>query len=77
VRAENVRQLRALVNEINAQGHEVLVITNLLGTRMVQASIRRDLDGLKYRYNFKGLVQHEKFIEWVNVSVTDVFEEDD
>ncbi len=75
VRAENVRQLRALVDEINAQGHEVLVITNLLGTRMVQASIRRDLNGLKYRYNFKGLVEHEKFIEWVNASANEALAE--
>jgi hypothetical protein len=69
VRAENVRAMRQLVADIHARGNEVLVITNLLGTRVVQRSIRRDLNGLGYRYNFKGLVQHRKFIDWVNVSV--------
>jgi sirohydrochlorin ferrochelatase len=68
VRAENVRKMRTLVDEINARGNAVLVITNLLGTRTVQRAIRKDLSGLGYRYNFKGLVQHEKFIEWVEVS---------
>jgi sirohydrochlorin ferrochelatase len=72
VRAENVRKMRTLVDEINARGNVVLVITNLLGTRMVQQAIRRDLRGLGYRYNFKGLVQHEKFIEWVEVSASEV-----
>jgi sirohydrochlorin ferrochelatase len=69
VRAENVRNIRQLVADIHARDNEVLVITNLLGTRMVQRSIRRDLNGLGYKYNFKGLVQHRKFIDWVNVSV--------
>lgn len=69
IRAENVRKMRTLVDEINNRGNVVLVITNLLGTRTVQNAIRRDLRGQEYRYNFKGLVQHEKFIEWVNTSV--------
>jgi sirohydrochlorin ferrochelatase len=72
VRAQNVKNMRKLVDDINARGNQVLIITNLLGTRMVQKSIRRDLNGLGYRYNFKGLVQHEKFIEWVNVSAAEV-----
>jgi hypothetical protein len=75
VRAANVVRMRALVEEINARGHTPLVITNLIGTRMVQASIRRDLRGLGYRYNFRGLVQHEKFIEWVQVAADEALAE--
>jgi hypothetical protein len=73
VRAANVAHMRTLVEEINARGHAPLVITNLIGTRMVQASIKRDLSGLGYRYNFRGLVQHEKFIDWVQVAADDAF----
>ena len=39
VRAANVARLRALVEEITARGNKPLVITNLIGTRMVQQSI--------------------------------------
>jgi len=67
VRDANVQNMRALVEDIDARGNTVLVVTNLLGTRTVQRSIRRDLKGLGYRYNFKGLVQHEKFVEWVEL----------
>ena len=75
VRAANVARLRALVEEITARGNKPLVITNLIGTRMVQQSIRRDLNGLGYKYNFRGLVQHEKFVEWVQVAADDACEE--
>jgi hypothetical protein len=67
VRDANVQNMRKLVDDIHARGNQPMVITNLLGTRMVQRSIRRDLDGLAYRYNFKGLVEHEKFVEWVEL----------
>lgn len=66
VRAANVARLRGLVTDAQAQGREVLLVTNLLGTRTVQARVRRDLRGLRYRFNRKGLVQHPNFIEWIN-----------
>lgn len=73
VRQANVDRMRELVTEIEARGNTPMVITNLIGTRMVQSSIRRDLNGMNYRYNFRGLVQHEKFIEWVQVAADNVF----
>jgi hypothetical protein len=69
VRRDNVAELRAMVAAAVAQGRDVLLVTNLLGTRTVQARLRRDLRGLSYRFNRKGLVQHPNFVTWVNAAV--------
>jgi len=69
VRAANVRALRDKVRAANEAGREVLVITNLLGTRTVQGGLRRDLKGLNYKFNSKGLIQHPNFIRWIEWSV--------
>jgi sirohydrochlorin cobaltochelatase len=69
VRRARIQELRTMVSGAQARGNQAIVVTNLLGTRIVQSSLRRALRGLPYRYNFKGLVQHEKFIDWVNLSI--------
>lgn len=71
VRMARISELREMVTQADAQGRDVLIVTNLLGTRIVQSSLRRALDGLGYRYNFKGLIQHENFVEWINLSVAE------
>jgi len=71
VRRERTRELRERVQRANAQGREVLIVTTLLGTRIVQASLNRNLRGLDYRFNPKGLIEHPRFIEWINWSVAD------
>ncbi len=71
VRMARIRELREMVTKANEQGHDVLIVTNLLGTRIVQSSLRRALRGLDYRFNAKGLIQHENFIKWINLSVAD------
>ena len=68
VRRANVKALRTLIIDARDVGRDTLVVTNLLGTRMVQSSLRRDLRGLGYRFNSKGLIQHDNFIEWINAS---------
>ena len=73
VRQGNVLRMREIVGEIEARGHVPMVITNLIGTRTVQSSIRKDLSGLGYRYNFRGLVQHEKFVEWIQLAADEAF----
>jgi hypothetical protein len=67
--------MREIVGEIEARGHVPMVITNLIGTRMVQSSIRKDLSGLGYRYNFRGLVQHEKFVAWIQLAADEAFKD--
>ena len=72
VREANIRNLRAKVSAAAAEGRDVIIITNLLGTRTVQASLRRDLKGLDYRFNSKGLIEHDNFIQWIEESVAGV-----
>ena len=72
VRDANIRNLRARVSQSAAEGRDVLIITNLLGTRTVQSGLRRDLNGLEYRFNSKGLIEHDNFIRWIEESVAGV-----
>ncbi len=74
VRAANVEQMRALVKAAQDKGYEVLVITNLLGARTVQAELRRDLRGLRYTFNAKGIMQHDNFVRWIEQSVAEAVE---
>lgn len=71
VRLARIRELRARVFLANKNGREVLIVTNLLGTRIVQSGVRRALNGLNYRFNSKGLIEHENFIKWITVSIND------
>jgi sirohydrochlorin ferrochelatase len=71
VRRQRILELRAQVQQANQQGRKVIIVTNLLGTRIVQAGLRRALRGLKYSFNAKGLIQHANFIEWINLSVAE------
>jgi hypothetical protein len=66
VRAGNVELLRAEVARVQAAGRDVLVVTNLIGSRTIQAKLRSDLAGFEYRFNPKGIVQHDNFTKWMN-----------
>jgi len=69
VRAANVAAMRGLVESATAEGKRVLVITNLLGARVVQGELRKDLRDLDYTFNAKGIVEHDNFIRWIEASV--------
>lgn len=76
VRERNVAAMRGMVQQAQEKGYEVLIITNLLGARSIQASLRRDLRGLDYTFNAKGIVQHDNFIRWIEASVSDAITPD-
>jgi hypothetical protein len=65
VRSANVEKLRGMVTDAQADGKEVLIVTNLIGAYTIQSKIRKDLKGLDYKFNAKGLVQHDSFVEWI------------
>jgi len=71
VRRANVQALRKIIEQARVEGRDTLVVTNLLGTRMVQSSLRRDLRGLNYRFNSKGIIQHGNFIEWIKLTAAE------
>ena len=74
VRAANVQKLRAMVESATKDGKKVLIVTNLVGARTIQAKLRRDLKGLDYAFNAKGIVQHDNFIKWISESVHSALE---
>ncbi len=74
VRAANVQKLREVVEAATNKGQRVLVVTNLIGARTIQAKLRSDLKGLTYEFNPKGLVNHPNFMKWMGESVRDEFE---
>jgi sirohydrochlorin ferrochelatase len=74
VRNVNVKKLRGLVEAARKDGKRVLVVTNLIGARTIQAKLRDDLAGLEYRFNNKGIAQHDNFIKWIGESVRKEFE---
>lgn len=71
VRDANVATLRGMVESATADGKRVIVVTSLMGARTIQKKLRKDLAGLDYRFNPKGLIQHELFVEWIGTTVRD------
>ncbi len=72
VRAANVARLRETVSAANKAGKRVLVVTNLMGSRSIQGSLRTDLEGLDYEFNPKGVSENQTFInEWLGNTIVD------
>jgi sirohydrochlorin cobaltochelatase len=69
VRDANVEKLRGMIESATDDGKQVIVVTNLIGAYTIQSKLRKDLNGLDYNFNAKGLVQHESFIEWIGETV--------
>jgi len=74
VRAANVAKLRAAVEAAAKKGQRVLVVTNLISGRSVQAKLRSDLKDLNYEFNSKGLVNHPNFMKWMGEAIRHQFE---
>ncbi len=76
VREANVVKLRAAVTAAIDNGQRVLVVTNLMGTRSIQAKLRADLDGLDFEFNSKGVSSHPNFAnEWLTNTIMDKLNE--
>ncbi len=69
IRKANVQKLRDKVTSARADGKDVIVVTSLMGAYTIQSKLRKDLKGLDYKFNAKGLVQHDSFIEWIGETV--------
>ena len=75
IRDANVAKLRSMVSEAIEAGNEVLIVTNLIGTRTIQAKLRKDLQGLDFKFNKKGISSHPNFIEeWMGEAIREQFE---
>lgn len=74
IRGRNVAKLRSMVEGATADGKQVLIVTNLIGTRTIQAKLRDDLKGLDYRFNKNGIVSHDNFMKWMGEAVREELE---
>jgi sirohydrochlorin ferrochelatase len=76
IRDANVAKLRKMVEDATAAGSQVIVVTNLIGTRTIQSKLRKDLKGLDYKFSKKGIAEHPNFIkEWMGVAIREQFED--
>jgi sirohydrochlorin ferrochelatase len=74
IREANVAKMREVVEAAAKKGQRVLVVTNLIGARTIQAKLRSDLKGLNYEFNPKGLVNHPNFMKWMGEAIRAEFE---
>lgn len=74
IRAANVARLRKTVEDAARSGRQVLVITNLISARSIQAKIRSDLKDLDYKFNSAGIAQHPSFMKWMSEAIREEFE---
>ncbi len=61
IRARNVRTLRKMISDAQARGYEILVVPAVIASFGLQAKLKQDLLGLKYRFQEKGLSEHPVF----------------
>jgi sirohydrochlorin cobaltochelatase len=61
IRAANVRKLRKMIADAQARGYDILVVPAVIASFGLQAKLKQDLLGLKYRFQEKGLSEHSAF----------------
>jgi Pyruvate/2-oxoacid:ferredoxin oxidoreductase gamma subunit len=76
VRTANVQALRTMVEEANSANRTVLIVGFLLGTAGIQPKIEKDLEGLAFRFNARGMSENPKFAVWVADEVRAALETD-
>ena len=69
IRESNVLRIRNFIEESSKQGRRVLIVSNLMSGKGIQESIEKDLNGLSYTFNSKGLLTHPKFRTWIEKSI--------
>lgn len=74
IRDANVQKLRGIIEKAARDGKKVLVVTNLISARSIQAKMRDDLKGLDFKFNPKGIAQHDNFMKWMMEGVRKEFE---
>lgn len=68
VRAANVEAIRANAQAAIDQGHKVLVVTTALTESGVVSRMREDVQGVA-TFSSKGLMEHPRFSEWIDMVV--------
>ncbi|MEZ5564694.1 MAG: hypothetical protein R3F24_03900 [Gammaproteobacteria bacterium] len=74
IRQANVQKMRDKIEAATRKGQHVIVVTNLISARSIQAKLRKDLYGLTYDFSSKGLINHPNFMKWMGESVRRTFQ---
>jgi 16S rRNA U1498 N3-methylase RsmE len=69
VRARNVETFRKLVSDARAQGRDVIVVPYVINAKGLQPKLQKDLEGLEYHFEEKGLSDHPDFLKWIEKRV--------
>jgi hypothetical protein len=69
IRDKNVKLMRETIEAAIKKGQRVLVVTNLISGRSIQAKLRSDLKGLEFEFNAKGIASHDNFMKWMLDSI--------
>lgn len=65
VRAANVQTFRKMVTDARDNGLEVIVVPYVINARGLQPKLQKDLEGLEYRFQERGISEHPNFIRWI------------
>jgi sirohydrochlorin ferrochelatase len=69
VRAANVKAFRQLVIDARARGQDVIVVPYVINAVGLQPKLQKDLQGLEFRFQEKGIGEHPNFLKWIDESV--------
>ena len=62
-------KLESLLTNHPSKEKKVLIVSNLMSGKGIQKNIEKDLNGLAYTFNSKGLLTHQKFKTWIEKSI--------
>jgi sirohydrochlorin ferrochelatase len=74
IRDANVKLMRDAIEAASKKGQRVLVVTNLISGRSIQAKLRSDLKDLEFEFNSKGIASHDNFTKWMGEGIRDALE---
>lgn len=74
IRDANVKLMREAVEAATKKGQRVLVVTNLISGRSIQAKLRSDLKDLAFEFNSKGIASHDNFAKWMGEGIREALE---
>ena len=61
IRAANVRKLRKMITDAQTRGYDILVVPAVIASFGLQAKLKQDLLGLRYRFQERGVSEHPAF----------------
>ncbi len=75
IRNVNVERLRGWVATAKQEGKQALVVPYVIAPHSVQGTMRKELEGLDYKFNAKGVIEHPNFDKWLSENIRVGFQE--